>query len=307
MASTRPTCSRPTWTQEKAKGRTQGIVPDRGPGASTGVPPDLVKGYQAPPEPVTADQSIPAGAPGGPPGGPKGAAPAATADATADAAAEEPKPKPKPKVARAKASDPIWDRKPAAVAKPASRPTQIEVNRSAAPPAAPAAQQPQQGASPWPDPQPEQQQAGQSDFPRRLRLAHSPLIALGYLSAIPNSVGFAEIRLHRRHRRPAQCRQVDAVQPAGRQAAGAGRRPPGRHPRPARGRGAARRSRLHRDRHRRLRRGGARQPDPAACGRRPRRAIDDADAVLFLIDARAGLTADRPRVRRCWCARPASR
>jgi hypothetical protein len=152
-------------TKKKLKGERKELFPTGVPGASTGVPPDLVKGYQAPPEPVTADQSIPAGAPGGPPGGPKGAAPAATADATADAPAEEPKPKPKPKVARAKASDPIWDRKPAAVAKPASRPTQIEVNRSAAPPAAPAAQQPQQGASPWPDPQPEQQQAGQSVFP----------------------------------------------------------------------------------------------------------------------------------------------
>ena len=43
---------------------------------------------------------------------------------------------------------------------------------------------------------------------------------------------------HRRHRRPAQRRQVDPVQPARRQAAGAGRRPPGRDPRPPRGRGA---------------------------------------------------------------------
>jgi len=151
-------------TKKKLKGERKELFPSGVPGATTGVPPDLVKGYQAPPEPVTADQANPAGAAGGPPGGPKGAGPAATADATADAAAEEPKPKPKPKVARAKASDPIWGRAPAG-AKPVSRPTQIEVNRSAAPPAAPAAQQPQQGASPWPDPQPEQQQAGQSVFP----------------------------------------------------------------------------------------------------------------------------------------------
>jgi hypothetical protein len=159
-------------TKKKLKGERKELFPTGVPGASTGVPPDLVKGYQAPPDPVTADQSNPAAAPGGPPGGPKDATPAATADAAADAAAEEPKPKPKPKVARAKASDPIWGRAPAATAKPASRPTQIEVNRSAPQPAAPtpqatapAPQRSQQAASPWPDPPPEQQQAGQSVFP----------------------------------------------------------------------------------------------------------------------------------------------
>ena len=56
--------------------------------------------------------------------------------------------------------------------------------------------------------------------------------------------------LHHRHCRPAQCRQVDAVQPAGRPARRAGRRPAGRDARPPRRRGPARRSRFHRDRYR---------------------------------------------------------
>jgi hypothetical protein len=166
-------------TKKKLKGDRKEMFPTGVPGATTGVPPDLVKGYQAPPDPTLAGQTIPGGAPGGTPAsasaggppGPTGVVPAATADAAAGEPAEEPqpKPKPKPKVARAKASDPIWDKKPAATARPASRPTQIEVNRSApqpaAQPAAPTAQQPQQGGSVWPDPQPAQQQAGQSVFP----------------------------------------------------------------------------------------------------------------------------------------------
>ena len=48
--------------------------------------------------------------------------------------------------------------------------------------------------------------------------------------------------LHHRHCRPPQCRQVDAVQPAGRPARRAGRRPAGRDARPARRRWPARRS-----------------------------------------------------------------
>jgi hypothetical protein len=141
-------------TKKKLKGERKDVFPTGVPGATTGVPADLVKGYQAPPEPATAEQLPPPP----PPRGPKGAAPAPAA--TADAAPEEPKPKPKPKVARAKANDPIWDKKPA------SKPTQIEVNRPAPQAAAPA-QQPQQGGAPWPDPQPapQQQQAGQSVWP----------------------------------------------------------------------------------------------------------------------------------------------
>ena len=69
-----------------------------------------------------------------------------------------------------------------------------------------------------------------------------------------------------RHRRPAQRGQVDAVQPAGRPAAGAGRRPARGDARPARGRRPARGAALHRRRHRRARGGDRREPARADAG-----------------------------------------
>jgi hypothetical protein len=83
-------------TKKKLAGEREPLFPQGVPGAETGVPPDLVKGYQPPPEPVAAD--------------------AADAAAKTAAAAEKakPKPKPKPKVARAaapQAHDPVWDQK----------------------------------------------------------------------------------------------------------------------------------------------------------------------------------------------------
>jgi hypothetical protein len=95
---------------------------------------------------------------------------------------------------------------------------------------------------------------------------------------------------HRRHRRPAQRRQIDPVQPAGRQAPGAGRRPAGRDPRPARGRGAPARARIPGDRHRRLRGRGPASACPAGCAQQTEAAVREADVALFLIDAREGLT-----------------
>src|SRR6476619_6528788 len=74
---------------------TQGV-----PGAESGVPPDLVRGYQPPPEaPALADNG-------------------AQATAKAAAAAEKPKPKkPRPKIAKVPAQqqrDPAWDQPGAA-------------------------------------------------------------------------------------------------------------------------------------------------------------------------------------------------
>jgi hypothetical protein len=107
-------------TKKKLSGDREPLFPQGVPGAETGVPPDLVKGYQPAPEPVAAD--------------------AADAAAKTAAAADKPKPKPKPKptVARApapQAHDPVWDRKA-----PASAP--------------PSAGQPAQSA--WPAPPPAQ-------------------------------------------------------------------------------------------------------------------------------------------------------
>jgi len=100
-------------SKKKISGEREPLFPQGVPGAETGVPPDLVKGYQPPPEP-----------------------PAATADATpkAETAAAKPKakPKPKPKIARAPASDPAFDQKPAS-AVPPQQPAQASWPNTPAP------------------------------------------------------------------------------------------------------------------------------------------------------------------------------
>jgi hypothetical protein len=107
-------------TKNKLKGDRQPVFPNGVPGTSSGVPQDLVKGYQPPP-----DQAADANAP----------------DAAAEEAAKN-KPKPKPKVARAPAQ-------------PSTPPRRINVGArpNQAPPAAPqeaAPQQSQQSAFPPP-------------------------------------------------------------------------------------------------------------------------------------------------------------
>jgi hypothetical protein len=120
-------------TKTKLKGDRQPVFPNGVPGASSGVPQDLVKGYQPPPD-QAADTSAP--------------------DAAAQAAQEAAKNKPKPKVARAPAQP------------PAPPPRRINIGASpnpAAPAApqgaAPAPQQPQQSAFPPPPPTAPAQQA----------------------------------------------------------------------------------------------------------------------------------------------------
>jgi hypothetical protein len=112
-------------TKTKLKGDRQPVFPNGVPGASSGVPQDLVKGYQPP-----ADQAADTTAP----------------DAAAQEAAKN-KPKPKPKVARAPAQP------------PASPPRRINIGASPNPaaPAAPQGSAPSQPASP--------QQSQQSPFP----------------------------------------------------------------------------------------------------------------------------------------------
>jgi hypothetical protein len=116
-------------TKTKLKGDRQPVFPNGVPGASSGVPQDLVKGYQPPPDQAEAS------------------APDAAA---AEAAKNKPKPKPKPKMARAPAQP------------PAAPPRRINVGptpnqgapaapQGAAPPAQPASPQ-QSQQSPWPAP-----------------------------------------------------------------------------------------------------------------------------------------------------------
>jgi hypothetical protein len=106
--------------KKKLQGDRQPVFPNGVPGTTSGVPPDLVKGYQPPP-----DQAADAN------GAPEAAA----------APPEKPKPKPKPKVARA----------------PGPAPTRINVGRTSAPaPQGAAAAQPRQDGAPaqtnWPAP-----------------------------------------------------------------------------------------------------------------------------------------------------------
>jgi hypothetical protein len=95
-------------SKKRISGDREPVFPQGVPGAETGVPPDLVRGYQPPPE-------APALAENGP-----------QATAKAAAAAEKPKPKkPRPKVAKVppqQARDPAWDQPGAAPPAAGGRP-----------------------------------------------------------------------------------------------------------------------------------------------------------------------------------------
>ena len=126
-------------SKKKLKGERTPVFPEGVPGATSGVPADLVKGYQAPPEQPDADAAVPG--------------PAPPAEAT------KPKPKAKPKLAA---------RKPAAspgTTAPAAAPTRITV----APTPKPATQQPNASQPAWPTPpsngSPQQAQSSQPAWP----------------------------------------------------------------------------------------------------------------------------------------------
>jgi outer membrane biosynthesis protein TonB len=127
-------------SKKKLKGERSAVFPEGVPGATSGVPADLVKGYQAP-EQSDADVAVP---------GP-------TSPATAEAEKPKPKPKPKPKL--------VVQKPPAAPAAsaPAASPTRITVaptqKQATQPggsqsvwPAAPASPQSQSSQSVWPAP-----------------------------------------------------------------------------------------------------------------------------------------------------------
>jgi outer membrane biosynthesis protein TonB len=135
-------------SKKKLQGDRAPVFPGGVPGTTTGVPPDLVKGYQPPPEQTDT----------------------AATDAAAQQAqpAEKPKPKPKPKVATQTPPKQPPTRisigsKPNAPAQPAAASSQEPAQQTAAPPGqsqsvwpstpptAPAQQQ-QQSQSVWPNP-----------------------------------------------------------------------------------------------------------------------------------------------------------
>jgi len=140
-------------TKKTIQGEREPLFPNGVPGAETGVPPDLVKGYQPPPEQAAADNTDTAVKPA--------AAPAPAA------AKPKPKPKPKPVVAHAApppAHDPAWDQKPASPpqspwpAPPSAQPAQTNW---------PAPPSTQPGQTNWPPPPPpgQAQQAAQPAQP----------------------------------------------------------------------------------------------------------------------------------------------
>jgi hypothetical protein len=127
-------------TKAKLKGDRQPVFPNGVPGTNSGIPQDLVKGYQPPPDQVAN-------------------APDAAAE---EAAKHKPKPKPTPKVARAPAQPPAPPRRinigpgpnQAAPAAPegAAPPQSQQSAFPPPPPTAPAQQAAPTVESRWPDP-----------------------------------------------------------------------------------------------------------------------------------------------------------
>jgi hypothetical protein len=119
--------------KKKLQGNREPVFPNGVPGTTSGVPQDLYKGYQPPP-----DQAADADTGGAPP--------------AAAAEPEKPKPKPKPKVAAAPAPHPHPTR--ISVGPAGSSPPSAPPAAAPAPPPAnwPAAPAPSGAQSPWPDP-----------------------------------------------------------------------------------------------------------------------------------------------------------
>jgi hypothetical protein len=126
--------------KKKLQGDRQPVFPNGVPGTTSGVPQDLYKGYQPPPDQAAdADANVP------PP------------TAAAEPEKPKPKPKPKPKVATAPAPHPTRisvgpSASPPASAPQAAAPPQPQTNWPAPPPTAPAPQAAQPSQSVWPDP-----------------------------------------------------------------------------------------------------------------------------------------------------------
>jgi hypothetical protein len=118
-------------SKKKLKGERVPVFPEGVPGATSGVPPDLVKGYQPPPEQPEGSDTVVAG-PKPPP-------------SVAEADKPKPKPKPKPKV----------------VAQPAAAPpTRINVGPKPA-----TGQPPDSGQNVWPAPPQQAAQSSQTVWP----------------------------------------------------------------------------------------------------------------------------------------------
>ncbi len=178
--------------KKKLSGQRVPVFPNGVPGTTTGVPAELIKGYQAPPDQSDAADASqtppPGGAADGAPPKTASAAPAATAEAK-----PKPKPRPKPKVASAPASppaqaqsqDPIWGQTQPAPAR--GGPTRINVGGRPAAPADAGAQDQGAATQPnWPSPSPTPAQRVQSDWPASPSGAPAQKTAQPSQSAWPN-------------------------------------------------------------------------------------------------------------------------
>ena len=125
-------------SKTKLKGQREPLFPNGVPGTTTGVPADLVKGYQPPPDQTDADASA-QGAP-------------APAPATPATPVEKPKPKPNVAVGRPRTRSAKTEKPPS------SAPTRIDIGAKGAPP-----QQPSDAV--WPNSSPAAQQGGQVAWP----------------------------------------------------------------------------------------------------------------------------------------------
>lgn len=135
--------------KKKLPGERKAVFPGGVPGITQGVPAELMKGNQPPPESQTAAVADPQATPppGGQPGGSSGQAAAAQPGAEP---AQEPPPKPKRVAAKPKPKP-----QPRPQADPAQEPQQQPARAAA----------PQQQLAPWPNQPPPQQQSAQPAWP----------------------------------------------------------------------------------------------------------------------------------------------
>ncbi len=137
-------------TKKKLKGERVPIFPEGVPGAASGVPADLVKGYQPPPEPADADAAVPGPTP-----------PAETAEASKP----KPKPKPKPKLAAQKPSGSSATRIDIGAKQTPAATSQSDGSVWPAPPPSNSPQQAQSSQSVWPAPPQTSSQSSQPSQP----------------------------------------------------------------------------------------------------------------------------------------------
>jgi hypothetical protein len=144
-------------TKKKLPGDRIPVFPEGTPGVPQGVPPELVKGYQAPPDPATASREASSKTASKEAPNKETSSKDASKETSKQAAAEptelKPKPKPKPKVAAKPAEQTTASAAPAPQPAPQSQqwPDQSQTQQAPAAAAWPGSARPSGGVA-WPDP-----------------------------------------------------------------------------------------------------------------------------------------------------------